>query len=208
MLAVQWKEVFRSWADKIAKTDAELRKKHLFLKVVFDDLGPEIKIRKGKGIQFEICPSCGFTSQEQKPEIGSIYEAECLVCGLTQRCLQIACPECHSNVVFAGEGFATCDCGKSLNPEDVANILLDDDAAHMAAKEGDDSYNLVDCGDCGDSNTVVRVEDEYICAACFAEFESLHQCPGCGEPTTNDVDNSHWASCSNCGRGMGRYPDE
>ena len=211
LLTVQWKEVFESCTKQITEINARLRQLHDFLQVVFDNLAPEIQKRKKKGMQFRECPSCGFASlcQEQEPEIGSICEARCLVCELTQQCLQIVCPECKEKVVFLDGGFATCDCGKSFEPDDVANLLLDDEGAHYAAKVGDNSYNLVNCGDCGEFNTVVRMKDDkYICAACFAVFELLNQCHWCSGLNTNDMEDSYWMGCSMCDGAKGNYADE
>lgn len=176
LLTVQWKDVFRHWSGRIAKIDTELRQLHGFLQVVFDNLAPEIAKLKGQEIQFGKCPSCGFESQsqEQEPEIESVYEAECLVCELSQWCLPIFCPECNEMVVFVDEGFATCDsCGKSLEPNDLANILHDPRAALAARSKGDDSWDLRDCIFCDGCDTVVRVPYVgYFCTSCWEACEA------------------------------------
>jgi len=205
LLTVQWKEVFESWSEKIATIDDAFRQLHEFLQVVFEKLSPEIEKLKSQGIQFEKCLSCGFVSQENEDEIGSIYESSCLVCGLTERCLKIVCPECSSKVIFENEGFTTCDsCGKKFEPEDVADILIDDAAAHIAAKGGDDSWDLGNCSVCDGYHTVVRTEnDEYICASCFEVFKSLEWCKWCNEPNTGDMEPSYLAGCSHCDGKLG-----
>ena len=145
LLTVKWKEVFESCANQIAEIDARLRKLHGFLQVVFENLTPEIKKRKGQGMQFGICPSCQFESQEYEAKTNSISEAKCLVCKLTEWRLQIICPECDSLVVFVNNGFASCaSCDKSFEPDDVVSILGD----------VDEFYDFGNCSDCDGYHTV------------------------------------------------------
>jgi hypothetical protein len=201
LLTVRWKEVFESWSNKIAEIDVALRGLHVFLKVVFDDLAPEIEKHKEQGMQFVKCPSCGFESLGQVPEIGSIYKAECMVCGLVQRRLQILCPECDSVVVFINEGYASCDsCDKSFEPDDVVSIVL---------KPIDDPYYFGNCSDCGGYHTVgAGANGEVICAGCFGVFESLEPCEWCNEPNTGNMEDSYWRGCSICEGKMGWDDDE
>jgi len=202
LLTVQWKEVFKSWSDEIAKIDAKLRQQHGYLQVIFENLTPEIQKRKAQGMQFGKCPSCGFESQsqEQEPEIRSIYEAECLVCGLNQRFLQIACPECESKVVFVDNGFASCaSCDKSFEPDDVVSIL-----GHV-----EEFYDFGNCSDCDGYHTVGKgANGEYICAGCFEVFESLEPCEWCNEPNTGNMEDSYWKGCNVCEGKMGWDADE
>lgn len=200
LLTVQWKDTFSVWSAQITEIDKKLRNLHEFLGVVFENLSNEIATLKTKGVIFRDCPSCGFESQTHEDVRDSIYESECLVCGLTQRSLQVECPDCGELVFFENEGFSNCDnCGKRFEPEDVADILIDDGAAHIAAMDGDDSWNPGNCSDCDGYHTVVRTEnDEYICAGCFGVFESLQWCGWCNEPNTGDMEHSYWAGCNHC----------
>jgi len=200
LITEQWKETFKSWSEQIVEIDRELRKLHEFLAVVFENLAEEISDQKSKGFVFRECPSCGFEAQQHEAEQGIIYESECLVCGLTERSLQVECPDCGATVFFENEGFSSCqDCGKSFEPDDVADILIDDGAAYVAAKEGDDSWNPGNCSDCEGYHTVIRTEnDEYVCASCFGIFETMHWCGWCNEPNTGDMEDSYWAGCSFC----------
>lgn len=200
LITEQWKDVFSPWVSQIADVDEKLRRLHEFLSVVFENLSSEIDARKADGFIFKECPSCGFESQQHEDEQEIIYESECLVCGLKERSLQLECPDCGDKVFFENEGFSTCgNCGKHFEPEDVADILIDDGAAHIAAKDGDDSWNPGNCGDCEGYHTVVRTpNDEYVCASCFGVFENLQWCEWCNEPNTGDMENSYWAGCNFC----------
>lgn len=131
LLTDQWKNTFSPWSREIIKIDEKLRELHAFLDVVFDNLAEEIASLKAKGIIFKECPSCGFESQTHEDEQDRVYESKCLVCGLSQRSLQIVCPDCGEIVLFINEGISKCDnCGRRFEPEDVADILIDDAAAY------------------------------------------------------------------------------
>lgn len=200
LLTDRWRDVFEPWLDQVGRIDAKLRKHRLFLQVVFDQLQPEIERLTQKGFVFRECPSCEFMSQRHEESAEKLYESVCLVCGLAESHVTIRCPKCGEPVDFVNEGFAECaSCGEHLEPEHVADALIDPDAAHRAAREGDDSWDLANCGDCGGYHTVVRVGDaEYVCACCFATFESLQWCGWCNEPNTGDMEGSHVFGCGHC----------
>ncbi len=200
LLTVQWKEVFSNWSKEIAEIDRALRKSHEFLQVIFDSLGPEIKVLKAKGTLLEQCPSCGFAAQQHDDEVKVVYDAKCLVCGLAEKCLKIPCPDCDGTVTFVSDGFASCQsCDKTFEPQNLADALIDEGAAHAAAMDGDDSWDAGNCSDCDGYHTVVRTEnDEWICASCLGVFESLGRCGWCNEPNTGDMEHSYVAGCNHC----------
>lgn len=209
LLTVQWNEVFSNRSDAIAEIDAALRKSHEFLQVVFDDLRPEIEALKAEGGLFEQCPSCGFEAQQFTDEVGVIQQAKCLVCGLVERCLKIECPSCSEIVIFKNEGFATCpSCSKPLEPEDVADVLVDAGAAYIAATDGGEDV-VGNCSHCDGYHTVVLTENgEWICGSCFGVFESLASCEWCNELNTGDMENSYLAGCSVCDGKFGWHKDD
>ena len=205
-LTVRWSDVFSPWSDNLKEIDARLRKLQVFLQVVFDQLESEIKKQKERGL-IRDCPSCGFSSQEHTDEIGEFYEAKCLVCGLTDNCIMIECPDCGIPVLFQNEGFGECgDCERTFDPEYLVETLTDHAVAHIAAKEGDDSWQLGNCGDCDGFHTVVRLDEEgdrYLCASCFGEFDSIQCCGFCNELSTDDMTDSYWFGCNVCdGKGL------
>ncbi len=210
LLIVKWKNEFSSWNDKIAELDKELRKLHEFLQVIFDNLKPQIKGNREKGIQYDECPSCGFEAQELCEGVNAIYEAQCLVCGLTEKSLNIQCPKCEEKVALKEEGIGQCQsCGKSLEPDNVARALIDSGAAYIAAMEGDDSWSEGNCSECDGYHTVVHTEnDEWICASCFEVFESLEACGWCNELNTDDMEHSYVAGCNYCDGMVGWHKDD
>ena len=160
LLTGQWGDVFGPWSSRISEIDVRLRSHRAFLQVVFDHLKPKMKELEETGIAFKKCPSCGFMSQQHEQAAAELYKSICLVCGLTEKCLTIECPDCGKAVDFVNEGSARCaSCGTHLEPEHVVDALIDDGAAHRAAREGDDSWDLGNCSDCDGYHTVVRIAD-------------------------------------------------
>jgi len=202
ILTNRWADIFSPWAKILEEIDQRLRKLHEFLQVVFDQLQPEIEKRKADGSIFRNCPSCGFLSQEHADEVGELYEAQCLVCEYEEKCLIIECPDCGEPVLFVNEGFGSCkSCGKKLEPENLVEELMDNWSTYVAMTDGDDSWDLGNCGDCEGYHTVVRLNDEgdtYLCASCFGVFNELQCCEWCNEPNTGDMEHSYWAGCNFC----------
>ena len=208
-LTVQWLEVFEPWKDKLNEINKRLRNLHAYLRVVFDQIEPDIKKRKLAGESFRDCASCGFQAQEYSAEVNEPYEARCLVCDFSEICLSLKCPECETAVQFVSEGFGVCsECGRKFEPKDVAEELVDDTAAHIAYKDGDDSLELGNCSDCDGYHTVVPLDEEYFCTTCFGRFRSVEWCGWCNEPNTGDMENSSWTGCNHCDGNAGWLADK
>ncbi len=212
VLTTRWSDVFSPWTDKLEQIDERLRKLQEFLQVVFDQLGPEISKRENAGAIFKDCPSCGFKSQKHVEEIKELYEAQCVVCRLTDKCLMIECPECGTPVLFVNEGNDECGgCQRKFEPEHLAEELTDHGAAWIAATEGDDSWDSGNCSDCDGYHTVVRLNedgDQYLCTSCFSEFDSMQFCRWCNELNTGDMEDSYWAGCNHCDGGRAKWDSD
>ncbi len=202
ILIGRWSDVFSPWSEKLKEIDEKLRKLQKFLQVIFDQLEPEITRRKGNGAIFRGCPSCNFPSQEHIGDTGELYKAKCLVCGFIDTCLTIECPDCEISVLFVNEGFGECsDCKRKFEPEHVAEELINHEAAYIAMKDGDDSWEFGNCSDCDGYHTVVRLDQyncDYLCAVCFGVFDSMQNCGWCNDLNTGDMEYSYWAGCNFC----------
>jgi|GEM_PF-263265 len=199
VLTVRWKDVFAPWTQQIAELDSKVRKHHTYLQIVFDHSKLDLTDLKAKGLLIEVCPSCAFESQSHEPELNELYSAECRVCGLSQQCVSIACPNCDTRVVFRNEGFASCEsCGKSLEPDALAEAIIDPAEAHYAAKDGDDSLQPGNCSDCDGFHTVVQLGETCFCTSCFGQFDKLEWCEWCNEANTGDMEHSYFSGCNFC----------
>lgn len=205
LLTKRWGNVFGAWIERVDIIDGKLRRYHEFLEVVFGHVKKDIAEKKGSGKMFLQCPSCGFESQEHSPLLEELYQSKCLVCNHEEINIRINCIDCDTVVCFANEGFGECEsCGKQYEPGDVAEHLLDEGEAYMAAKEGDNSWDLGNCGECDGFHTVVRLDgDYYLCASCFGEFEEVSQCGWCNELNTSDMEHSFLTGCNHCDGRLG-----
>ncbi len=122
--------------------------------------------------------------------------------------LDIKCEECGEVVSFVGEGFATCgSCEKVYEPDDLARVIIDKNAAYEAGKEGSDASGS--CSNCETFDTVVLTENgKWVCASCFDVFDDLEQCGYCGHLNTGDMEDSYAIGCVICEGMMGKYKDD
>ncbi len=195
----RWEQIFSPWKTKIRKVDAALRKRHTYLQIIFDNSTEELNQLRQAGFKIHSCASCGFKSQPREGLLNRFEQATCLVCELMQSYLSINCPHCNKLVLFENEGHTKClNCSRSLGPEDVKNAVIDQDAAHWAMKDGDDSYDEGNCSDCDSYHTVVRFDDTHYCTNCFGEFETLESCGWCNELNTGDMEHSYYSGCNVC----------
>ena len=201
LLGGQWKDLFRDWSTQIDDVYEGLKTRRAFLQVVFEEKAPTIKERMTRGWTFLPCPSCGFDALEHAGMLDQIKNSRCLVCDFVDRILIAVCSNCGERVNFFGEGFSACEsCGVAYEPDHVADCLVDEQAQHVATKDGDDSYDLGNCSLCDGYQTVVRDRDgDYVCASCFEQFDYLSRCGWCNEPNTGDMSDSYVAGCNHCG---------
>lgn len=200
LLTVRWQDQFHTWSRQIGELDDRLRDHRKFLQVAFEHLKPHIEQREHEGFTYESCPSCGFKAQQHIPEMEETYSAVCLVCNFHDRCLTIECSSCGSSVRFKNEGFSTCpSCGNYFEPEQVVDVLRNEQAAYAAAMDDDYSWVEGNCSECDSVHTVVKVADnEHFCASCFKEFQSLQTCEWCDEYNTGDMELSYLTGCTIC----------
>ena len=193
LLSCKWKDLFETWHDKLVNIGAKLRKHSSFLSVVFEQQMPTIKSQEIVGYVFLECPSCSYKAEKHESKQNHLYEAECLVCGFTETCLNINCKDCSSNILFRSEGYASCsECGKKYDPESLAELL------HCRGRDSDFREEICNC-DCGGYHTVYITEDgEYACAQCFYTYDNIEQCEWCYEFNTGSMENSYLNGCDHC----------
>lgn len=200
LLTTRWQGVFSSWSAEIAKVDALLRTHHEYLRAAYNNQRSEISEREKQGCVIEECPSCHFQSFVYEPDLGVLYDAECVVCGASEKCIAVQCKKCKKNVRFITEGYTTCDCGCQMEPDDLVSALFELDAAEAPMRDDDHSpHEAGNCGSCEGFHTVVEMPDGgCFCACCFESFDEISQCEWCNEPNTGDMDDSYWRGCSAC----------
>ncbi|MDO9365714.1 MAG: hypothetical protein Q7T58_05155 [Methylotenera sp.] len=201
LIGERWRDVFASHSNKISEIDQELRGLHDFLQVIFDNLKAKILEAEYAGFVFTECPSCKFKAQEHEPDIEVIYVADCLVCGLIETCVKIECKNCNEVVTFSDEGHTNClGCGAYHNHEDLAEALIDQGVAFIAAKEGNYDAYIGNCADCDGYHTVVQVKETetWFCTECFIEPKQMVTCEWCNELSSVDMEGSYVRGCNQC----------
>lgn len=209
LLTKQWKNYFSDWQDEIKNLNCAMEKHREFLAVKFEQLSEEIADLKKQGGVFVECSACGFVSAEKTETLGDLSSENCLVCDFSSDVIEVDCPACGYQVKFIGEGHGTClDCFRSFEPDDLFDLLIDDGAAHIAARDGDDSYEPANCGHCDGYHTVVLYEGKYFCAECFDLSDGLGVCGWCNEGNTGDIEHSYSFGCNHCDGQMGWLKDD
>jgi len=201
LLLNQWKDIFLPWEKELLTLDKDLRQHHEFLRVIFNELKPELDNLIGAGYKFQVCPSCGFKSEKHINELDELYESNCLVCGLSANCIQIKCSECDKgSVCYRNEPYAICsNCEHVSTDKELLSKFYDDGAAFLAVKDGGEYPFPISCGECTSSECVVEVsEEEYLCTQCFDVSDSYRYCEWCGDASTSMIKDTFWSGCEYC----------
>ncbi|EJL6401061.1 hypothetical protein NMR73_004130 [Vibrio navarrensis] len=200
LIGTRWNQVFAGWEAELASIDWKLRSLNSYLQVVYDQKKKNIEILKKKGDKITTCSSCGFESMHETKSGGLVEESSCLVCRHDEKRLAVSCSDCEGELIFVNEGFGTCPtCNKKYEPSDVVELLIDDGAAHIAAMEGDNSWDLGHCSFCEGYETVVRTEaDEFVCTSCLIVTDGVAQCGWCSALNNGDLEFSFASGCVAC----------
>ena len=199
-LLLRWGNYFSDFWPEISRADRSMKKHRKYLSTKFKTLKPELDAARKAGRKPTNCSVCGFKAAIPEDEIhDQIKTVFCRVCDYAGTQVEIDCPQSDKPIVVANEGYATCDhCHGSIEPEHLVDALADHDSIHSAIKDGDDSWELANCGTCEGYHTVVRLDDLYFCANCFELSAHIEQCQWCNENNTGDMEHSYLTGCSHC----------
>lgn len=195
----RWDTYFHDFGSEIARADRAMKRHRNYLAAKFKALKPELDAAHKTGSTPKACSACGFKAAIPDYLDDQIALLRCLVCDHTETQVELECPHCGESIVIANEGYAICGhCGKGIEPEDLVDALTDDVEAHIAIKDGDDSWGPANCSNCDGYHTVVRRGDHYFCANCFDIADGIEQCQWCNEYNTGDMEHSYSVGCSHC----------
>ncbi|SDD23436.1 hypothetical protein [Aquimonas voraii] len=205
----RWSEYFREFRSEIARANRSMKGHRKYLGAKFAALKAELDAARKAGKKPRTCSACALKAAVPEEIDDRISSLRCLVCDHIETQVHIDCPHCSESIVIANEGFASCvHCGRKIEPEHVFDALEDHDAAHMAARDGDDGWQPANCGNCQSYHTVVRRDDHYFCTSCFEVSEQVEQCEWCSDFSTGDMENSLWDGCEHCDGKAGWEKDE
>ena len=205
----RWNSHFREFRVEIRRADKGMKGHRKYLAAKFQALRPELAARQKQGSRATECGACGYKAAIPKQLDPAIAETRCLVCDHTEVQVEIDCPHCSKHVVLSNEGYGTCrSCGRSIEPEHIVDALIDHGAAHIAARDGDDSYQEANCGSCDGHHTVLKRGGKYFCANCFEISASVEFCGWCNETNTGDMEQSYSTGCNHCDGWIGHQKDD
>jgi hypothetical protein len=208
LLTNRWREIFLPFVSDIERISLKMRTHRKFFEEKYSALKEQINRDEQAGFYFHKCPTCEFLSMKFSPESDNLFKVECLVCDQKDIAVQINCPQCKELVTFIGEGLSKCACGKWLEDKDLFKVLFNQAEADYRYKDGDTSYREGNCCVCGGMGTVIPYNDEYFCLNCFGFFPEMFWCGWCGEPQTDDTEDSYLCGCHFCDGKLGDIKDD
>ncbi|MCS6305988.1 MAG: hypothetical protein H8K07_20335 [Nitrospira sp.] len=174
-----WRQRFLQYQARIGKLNNRLHGHRIFLKAKYTALKSEISKKLAAGVEVINCSSCGFNSYEAAEIGGPFYEGQCLVCTARRSFLRISCPKCNEESDIDDLTNASCD------NEDCESVITLDDVLKKYTppydpRDGDESP-LSYCASCEHpEESVIPLNDEYVCCMCRKWYENVEECNWCG----------------------------
>jgi len=204
-----WGGYFRDFAAEITRADRAMKAHRKYLSAKFKALKTELNGARKAGNVPRACSACGFKAAVPDGLDDQIASLRCSVCDHTETQVEIDCPHCGKPVVIANEGHTTCEhCDMPIEPEHLVDALIDHAAAHIAIADGDNCWEVANCGGCEGYQTVVRRGDHYFCTNCFDISDHIESCGWCNELNTGDMEHSYSTGCSHCDGRAGWEKDD
>jgi hypothetical protein len=192
LLTKEWEDEFKECRNVVHQINYTMRRFQEYLAVVFEAVKGELEERKKAGVEFECCPACymaafGFESNKK------LADGKCLVCSHATAVVSVECPECKKAVRFIGDSdpIECPHCGEvELDRQDIY-AAFDESDPHDPAR--------IHCNYCSGQETVLQIDDEYLCVECFETSKQLGQCDWCSDIIMAfDASMSNWKGCINC----------
>lgn len=188
LLLIRWEDVFKKWETKLFEFDAKLMKYHDYLEAIFNTVKSNIEKQKLDGFWFTECPSCHFEAISHINKERIVYNASCMVCGLSNRYINVHCPKCNNlTAISEGEEEVKCSfCKHELNSSEIYEAL-------------ETSGETAHCSECSGYHSVAGVDDgKWVCLDCHYFFDEMDQCEWCGDLNTGDMNHSYLSGCNVC----------
>jgi hypothetical protein len=204
-----WRDKFEPFLFEVRKMERNLIAHNHYAQAKYESLAPKIQGLKKSGKTFQACPNCGTEGCQFEDEGNRISTLDCLVCFLKEKRIQIECPDCEdtNQYVAAYESFVCTNCQHEVSGESAIFDLLDQNQVR-GTKDDLDSDTPANCDECQGYHTVCEYEDGYLCANCFAYFDSVGQCQYCSDYMTGDTEGTYAFGCEHCEGTAGRYADD
>ncbi len=208
LLSDEWEDHFRDYAEEFNELDSMIMANKKFLAAKYEELKPEIKAEKKRGIIYETCSWCGFESAKLEDLYDLLYSRYCQVCFHRNITLHIECPDCGKEVIIEDQGFGECPNPECDFTSDI-DYLISTLGGYQDPKEDSE---LAYCAECEYSSdpSVIPISDEngvYLCLNCHTIHNQTGKCGFCDTHVAGmDLEASYSFGCIFCDGAAG-YDD-
>jgi len=212
-LLEKWHEIFTPYQEKIFHVNNKMKRHNVYLKTVYKNMLPEIKLATSKGIVFANCGICHNRSSEITKLTEYLYACRCRVCHFSDEYLRVVCPQDDCDGIIKIDGFSIgqtayfCpECEYELSQESLSDMLDGDPRTY---DDYVDHINM-NCAECGVADEVIRHDNYYICLSCLYVDGELNICGWCNEGQIGggDLEFSGVTGCSFCDGSAAWYKDD
>ncbi len=123
LIAGDWKGTLGDVDASIGELDTKFRQNHVYLAVVFEQLGSVLQKARVSGREVRNCSTCKFDSMVVDTEPMSVKDGTCLVCGEGFRAVQFTCPACGGHVETVPDTEIYCSCGQTMELSELLRQL-------------------------------------------------------------------------------------
>ena len=202
-----WREEFSPYIPEIKIMERGLIANNHYAQAKYGSLKNKIEGMKKGGAVFEQCPSCKTEGCQTTEPVERLTKYNCLVCFYSDTVLEVTCPECDSEQKLRPYDGFTCDeCEHSIPEGEIFDFV--DQCAIRGTKDCMDADTPANCDECQGYHSVCEFEGGYLCANCFAFFDSISSCGWCNDPRTSHDEDSYVTGCEFCDGYAGHHADD
>ena len=190
-LISQWKKHFSGFNKQISELDGLIHEHRKFLREKFKSLSPKLKDLMAMDFKIGTCSSCGFSASCQTEDSAPLKDCTCMVCGYSDRYLNIPCPACGKDQVYTGSPIECSKCQKIITEDDIIEQFK------PLPRDPDEDLIAYCCYCEHIKPSVIKLSDQWICLACLEPHDEPENCDWCNEFVTGE-DLNGWDGCSQC----------
>lgn len=208
----KWDEIFEPYEEKIHRVDSKMKRHSVYLKTVYKNILPEIKLAISEGAVFTDCRICKNKSSEVKELTEFLYLSRCKVCHFSDEYVTIPCQEEDCEGIIKIDGYSSgqaeyfCpECEQEITHKELSEILNDEPATHHNYMD----HIEMNCAECEVPGEVIKHREYYICLNCLQVDGELSICGWCNEGQIGggNLEFSALSGCSFCDGSSGWHKD-
>lgn len=212
-LLAKWDGIFEPYDERIQHINSKMKRHSVYLKTVYKNILPKIKLAIKNGAIFTDCRVCRNKSSELKELTEYLYACRCKVCHFSDEFISIPCQEEDCIGLIKIDGYASgqseyiCpECDAAITHQELSEIL---DNETVTYDNYMDSVEM-NCAECEVPSEVIRHGEYYICLNCFYVDGELSICGWCNEGQIGggSLEFSALTGCSFCDGNSGYHKDD